>query len=272
MKNKILLFLFLLIIVIIIAFIYFRNMDSREENNNKSDLIKVNNLKPNQIITSPLIITGEARGYWFFEASFPIKIYDADNNLLGIGIAQAQDEWMTEVFVPFRAELEYSVPETKTGVLVLEKDNPSGLPENADELRIPIRFDEQETMVVKAFFNNDNLDPEYSCNKVFPVERMVFKTQAVARKAIEELLKGPIETEKDQGFFTSINSGVKIQKLTIENGIAKIDFDDSIEFQVGGSCRISAIRAQIIETLKQFSIVQDVIISVNGRIEDILQP
>ena len=48
---------------------------------------------------------------------------------------------MTKDFVPFKAELEFSLPSTETGVLILEKDNPSGLPENDDELRIPIRFD-----------------------------------------------------------------------------------------------------------------------------------
>ena len=90
--------------------------------------------------------------------------------------------------------------------------------------------------------------------------------------SMEELLKGVTEEEKNNGFFTNINSGVKINSLDLNNGILKIDFDDEIEFQVGGSCRVTAIRAQIIETLKQFSTVKEVIISVNGRVDDILQP
>ena len=94
----------------------------------------------------------------------------------------------------------------------------------------------------------------------------------MARAALEQLLRGPTEAEKAQGFFTSINSGVKIQSLTIQAGTAYVDFDDQIEFQVGGSCRVSAIRAEITQTLKQFPTVSEVIISVNGRTEDILQP
>jgi len=129
-----------------------------------------------------------------------------------------------------------------------------------------------ELMTVKAYFNNSNMDPEVSCNKVFPVERSIPKTQAVARAALEELLKGVTDAEKNAGFFTSINPGVKIQSLTIENGIAKADFDEQLEFQVGGSCRVSSIRAEITETLKQFPAVDSVIISINGRTEDILQP
>ena len=129
-----------------------------------------------------------------------------------------------------------------------------------------------QTSTIKVFFNNSQLDPEYSCNKVFSVQRQIPKTQAVARAALEQLLQGPTDAEKAQGFFTSINSGVKIQSLTIQAGTAYVDFDDQIEFQVGGSCRVSAIRAEITQTLKQFPTVSEVIISVNGRTEDILQP
>lgn len=32
--------------------------------------------QPNQVIESPLMVEGEAKGYWFFEASFPIRILD----------------------------------------------------------------------------------------------------------------------------------------------------------------------------------------------------
>ncbi|MDP1538822.1 MAG: GerMN domain-containing protein [bacterium] len=131
---------------------------------------------------------------------------------------------------------------------------------------------EEELMTVKAFFNNDNLDPEFSCNKVFPVEREIVKTQAVARAALEELLKGATDVDREQGFFTSINPNVKIQSLTIENGLAKVDFDEQLEFQVGGSCRVAAIRAQIRETLEQFPTINEVLISIDNRTEDILQP
>lgn len=105
----------------------------------KINLIRVNNPRPNQKIGSPLVVSGEARGNWFFEASFPVNIYD-DNNLLGTGIAQAQGEWMTTDFVPFTLTLQFSQPQTPKGLLILRKDNPSGLPENDDQLEIPIIF------------------------------------------------------------------------------------------------------------------------------------
>jgi len=238
----------------------------------KQDLIVVSTPRPNDSVKSPLLIKGEARGFWFFEASFPVRLLDGNGKELGTAIAQAKSDWMTEDFVPFEATLEFQLPETKKGTLILEKDNPSDLPENADELRFPVRFEESEMLTVKVFFNNSNLDPEFSCNKVFPVDRKIAKTQTVGRSALEELLKGTTGYEKEQGFVTNINPDVKIQSLTIENGVAKVDFDKQLEFQVGGSCRVAAIRAQITETLKQFSSVSSVIISIDGRTEDILQP
>lgn len=105
----------------------------------KKDLIQTN-IQANQIVMSPLKITGEARGNWYFEASFPVKILDANGKVLAQAPAQAKGEWMTTNFVPFELTLTFAKPNTDTGWLVLEKDNPSGLPQYADELKIPIRF------------------------------------------------------------------------------------------------------------------------------------
>ena len=106
----------------------------------KSDLIRVTNPRPNQGISSPLVLAGQARGIWFFEASFPARLFDGNGNEIAVAIAQAQGEWMTENFVPFLTTLEFQMPATETGTLVFEKDNPSGWPEHDDRLVMPIRF------------------------------------------------------------------------------------------------------------------------------------
>lgn len=106
----------------------------------KRDLIRIARPRPNGTIRSPLIIEGEARGGWFFEASFPMYLLDANGNRLGSGHAEAKGEWMTTEFVPFLAVLEFTKPAMERGTLVLQKDNPSGLPEHDDELRIPVQF------------------------------------------------------------------------------------------------------------------------------------
>lgn len=108
--------------------------------NPKSDLIRVQTPQPGALVASPLRVSGEARGTWFFEASFPVTLLDGDGRALVQTHAQAKGEWMTESFVPFESELRFEPPATATGTLVLAKDNPSGLPEHADELRVPVRF------------------------------------------------------------------------------------------------------------------------------------
>lgn len=106
----------------------------------KADLIVVASPLPNATVSNPLQVTGEARGYWFFEASFPIRLEDENGNVLVQSIGTAQGEWMTEEFVPFTATLEFDPGTSTSGVLILEKDNPSGMPENADSLEIPVQF------------------------------------------------------------------------------------------------------------------------------------
>ncbi len=105
-----------------------------------ADLITVAEPRPNTTVTSPLVITGEARGTYYFEASFPVFLEDANGNVLATGVAAAGSDWMTEDFVPFTTTLTFFTPLTPTGTLVLKKENPSGDPIRDAELRIPVNF------------------------------------------------------------------------------------------------------------------------------------
>lgn len=247
-------------------------------NNQKQEVlgIQVNSPKVNEEVSSPLEITGTTNGEGWngFEGQVGVvRLLDSSGNELALGILTATTDWMNPP-VSFKTDLTFDSPIDQAGTLVFKNENPSGLPDKDKDFTIPVKIikTSSETMSVNVYFNNSNFDPEYSCNKVFPVQRNIPKTQAVARASLGELFLGPTDAEKNAGFSTSINSGVKIQSLTIVDGVAKVDFDEQLEYQVGGSCRVSAIRAQITETLKQFSTVDSVIISIDGRTEDILQP
>jgi Immunoglobulin-like domain of bacterial spore germination len=109
----------------------------------KKDRIMLSSPAPLTQISSPVTLQGMARGYWFFEGSFPITVVNWDGLIIGEGFATAQGEWMTENFVPFTATVDFIFdPETpyNRGALILQRDNPSGLPENDDALEIPITF------------------------------------------------------------------------------------------------------------------------------------
>lgn len=110
-----------------------------EVKNDLADKIKVDFPTANSIVSSPLIIVGQARGTWYFEASFPVALQDKNGNVLAQGIATAQSDWMVENFVPFIAKLEFTQPvENTEAVLLLKRDNPSGLPEYDATLEMPL--------------------------------------------------------------------------------------------------------------------------------------
>src|SRR3989344_3758250 len=105
------------------------------------DLIMVTSPLPRERVESPLIISGLARGNWYFEATFPIRLTDKDGLELAVGYAEAKSNWMTSEYVPFEAELKFTKPgNADEGILILEKSNASGLPEHDDEVKIIVRF------------------------------------------------------------------------------------------------------------------------------------
>lgn len=106
----------------------------------KDDLITVTAPLINGMVKSPLMVTGRARGNWYFEASFPIEVRNSNNVIIGRGIGQAQSDWMTTNYVPFTANISFTTPGTATGTLILRKDNPSGEAQFDNELVIPISF------------------------------------------------------------------------------------------------------------------------------------
>lgn len=103
-------------------------------------LITVSVPASNQFVASPLTVAGQARGYWYFEASAPVKILDANGKMLGESFVTAKGEWMTENFVPFEGTIRFTTPTTPTGTIVFSNDNPSGLPENQKTYSVPVRF------------------------------------------------------------------------------------------------------------------------------------
>jgi len=109
------------------------------------DLIIVDSPLHGAAISSPLTITGRARGNFFFEASFPVLLADWDGKIIAQGHATAQGDWMTENFVPFKATLTDSTPMSgdpskNRGTLILKNDNPSGDPAHDRVLEVPVVF------------------------------------------------------------------------------------------------------------------------------------
>lgn len=83
-------------------------------------------------------VKGKARGGWYFEASFPAVLLDANGQEIAQAVGLAEGEWMTEDFVPFTVEFAAPITYMGPATIVLKKDNPSGEPQYDASLSIPI--------------------------------------------------------------------------------------------------------------------------------------
>ena len=88
-------------------------------------------------VTSPLVIEGTAPGDWFFEAQFVGQLRGADGTVLVEAPARAQEDWMTEAPVPYRAEFTFSVTQETPATIVLQEDMPAD-DANPREVTIPV--------------------------------------------------------------------------------------------------------------------------------------
>lgn len=137
-----------LILLILVGYAIFSSSEKVPEQNQEileeitydrasTDLIVVELPFPGAVTGKGFSVIGRARGYWFFEASFPITVLDKDGKVLVETYATAQGEWMTEDFVPFKGDVK--IPESYIGpaTLILRKDNASGLPEHDASISFP---------------------------------------------------------------------------------------------------------------------------------------
>lgn len=236
--------------------------------------------KPQQAVRSPLRIAGHARVY---EGTVRFELVDAQGRVLGQGFTTAT-AGAPEVGY-FSAELSFTAPAQQgAGTLRVFGDDPrdgkrAGLVEIALVLGGPAAPTASggatpppgtpgRTLALKVYFTKTVQNDV----QIVEVTRNVAYTNQMGRAALQELLKGPTAEEKRAGLDTAIPAGVGIRELRIENGVAYADFDEKLQQGVGGSLRVSTIRKQITQTLMQFSTVKQVVISINGRSQDILQP
>ena len=214
-------------------------------------------------VDSPILVTGQARA---FENQFMVQLQDGPGNVVyqigAMSDGGGNGEWGNyKVYIPvpagagqnFKVEaLEYSA----------KGDGTLAGYGSAD-----VKLKSTETSTVNVAFV---VSTDCVTTKMFP--RPIIKTQSVGLMSLLELLKGPTSSEKAQGAVAVIPEETKLNSLRLSGTTAYADFNYGLDAGVGGSCRVQAIRAEIENTLKQFSTIKDVVISINGRIEDILQP
>lgn len=113
--------------------------------------VRLQSPQANATVTSPLTVTGTARGSWFFEGVMPVRLVSTTGTLIAQASATSTENWMTEEYIPFTATLTFAVDTEQAAELVIAKDNPSGLPENAGEVRIPVTLAPGDTATTTPF-------------------------------------------------------------------------------------------------------------------------
>lgn len=108
--------------------------------NASADYIRITTPTPGAVTGKEFTIIGEARGSWFFEASFPIEVLDQNGDVLLTTLGKPVDgvEWMTSEFVPFTATVSLPPAYIGSATLVFIRDNASGLPEHDRSMAFPI--------------------------------------------------------------------------------------------------------------------------------------
>ena len=223
---------------------------------------------PHAAVAGSVLVRGVAR---VFENQFLVQLVDASGKVLAHASASASAPDAGQ-YGDFAVTL--TVPWSVGGSVWVKAFDPSpkdGSPLGLVEVPLTIASSSAKMVAIKVFWGATG-NNQADCTAVVPLERTVAATSSIARAALAELLAGPTDAEKTDGYFSSIPSGVRLQKLSIVNGVAYADFDQTLDRAVGGSCRVAAIRAQITKTLMQFSTVRSVVVSIDGRTEDILQP
>ncbi|MFA7581677.1 MAG: GerMN domain-containing protein [Candidatus Paceibacterota bacterium] len=115
------------------------------------------------------------------------------------------------------------------------------------------------TSKIKVYFLNG------SCSNLYYVERVISASRSAVREAIEWILKGPSDEEKEDGLFTAASPGNNIRSVDVQPGVVFIDFYPSI-LQTS-RCGVSSLKRQIIDTTSQFPL-GDIVITIEGDEEN----
>lgn len=135
------------------------------------------------------------------------------------------------------------------------------------------------SMEVKLYFGDAQQIATYDCSSTKPVSRQISKTSAVADATLHLLFQGVTSAEKAQGLSSSFDNatgslGAGVLPLaqyysgvSIQNGVATVEFTGgAMAYLNGAACMQATVKGPIQDTLLQFSTIQAVRYSVDGRI------
>ncbi len=144
-----------------------------------------------------------------------------------------------------------NTPTKTTGQTTDNSTTETGKPDKKMSVRVYFTMSENETHYLPGPF-------------LVSVHRRVPATLGVAKAAITALLEGPTARETAKGMGSNIPDDTRLHGISIEDGIATIDFSASFE-SGGGSLSMFARLAAVVYTATQFPTVDKVQFELDGK-------
>jgi hypothetical protein len=226
--------------------------------------ITITSPKNGETVDSPILVTGRAR---IFENQFTVQVKNSSGHIFATAhvFTDAKDSGQ---FGNYNVRIPLPVGSDKDLKVEALAYSAKGDGSFEGYASVPVHLKYTDSMNVYAGFNTDSND----CTQVTLFPRQILKTTQFPYMSLVELLKGTGVPEVNQGAKTAIPEGVQIQLFKQSGSTISVDFNQALQQGVAGSCRVQEIRSQITKTLKQFLGVDTVIISINGKTDNILQP
>jgi spore germination protein GerM len=159
--------------------------------------------------------------------------------------------------------------EQEQGTVTITEESSQNLDSSASPM-----VDENSTLVKVYYLNSKNNPNLADCSEVEAIEK---RTERKYSSQIINTMRGLLEPltaeQKAAGWSSAIPEGVLLKSVMIrDGGVAEANFTGNL--RVAGSCAVTAVRAQIEQTLKQFPGVNSVRICIDGNCNQstILQP
>ncbi len=111
--------------------------------------------------------------------------------------------------------------------------------------------------VVKVYF--------FQNAKLTPVERELPTNESPVAIAIDQLMRGPSEQEKANGFVTVIPEGTRARNVEVEGDTAIIDLNSQVTNFKGGRENAERIVGQIVHTATSVRGVKKVMLELGGK-------
>ena len=126
--------------------------------------------------------------------------------------------------------------------------------------------------IIDVYFVDSAIASNSDCSAVRAFPRTILNAETLGPGALEALFMGITKEEEAMGYITSINNGVLVKQFEIKNGTAYVDLSPEFNKGVGGSCMVTSIRSQVEQTLLALPDINQVVLSINGETEGILEP